>query len=118
VSYPALDQLRRMQLRRDPGDEVLDSSTFVEAEQRLRGHLDDVRLVLDEFRRYDLRPNLDDCELLCGDARYAWLIATFAGIERGQRMGRERAERMIHEARRYAENSVSAAAPWLGDDDD
>jgi hypothetical protein len=43
------------------------------------------------------------------------LTAYWVGGERGQRIGRERAKRMIAEAYAFSGNSISELAPWLDD---
>ena len=75
----------------------------------IRGQVTDPELLQQCIAALQDHAGRDPCNKTAMDTYYV-------GGERGQRVGEQRAKRMINEARQYEQGIVKAHAPWLYDD--
>ena len=117
MSYPVLELIRSLDLSVTTGKEGQEI-TFVEIEERLRNHMEDLRLVVTELRARGLRPVLTEETATTEQVKFARVQAHFAAGERAERIGAQRGKRMIEESREYAARAVTTLAPWLNDEEE
>ncbi len=95
-------------------DLLIEHATVIGIDKEIEKLSQSLRTQLTAARACELDPT--ELLRLCRDKKHKRLLvfATAVGTERGMRVGKPAAKRMIKEARKFAESQTAFFAPWLG----
>ena len=123
MSYPLLDQLRRLKAPEFSADtlEFMNQTTCVDVEDRIQAglrHRVEYNRQVEQLKRGEIADAKGieiNVRLSENEMRRAEILCQVAASERGFRLGRIRGNELVLEARQFAANELRSSAPWLND---